>query len=53
MGPAKPCALAPSLDLNLQAGEKVTHKAQGLLQPAMGTALTGFGETWPYCAPDD
>lgn len=45
VGPAKPCALAPSLDLNLQAGEKVTHKAQGLLQPAMGTALTGFGET--------
>lgn len=33
VGPAKPCALAQNPDLNLQPGEKVTHEAQGPLQP--------------------
>lgn len=33
VGPAKPRALAQNPDLNLQPGEKVTHEAQGPLQP--------------------
>lgn len=33
VGSAKPCALASSLDLNLQPGEVVTQEAQGPPQP--------------------
>lgn len=42
MGLAKPCALARNPDLNLQPGEKVTHKAQG--HSSHGHSSPGFWE---------